>query len=148
MSKIPFAIIESTSTSTIYSIKLHKAISNWDMMTMDEKKHIQIQLRVTDKLNVIWNSCFEAFSTCGIETIWWEFVPVKNGSWKKAVLIDIVIGFHDPEFCRMVLSCATGGLTLDIVRYGYGCGSILNFIHVYEATLFPTLFQCWPLKLF
>ena len=58
------------------------------------------------------------------------------------------IGFHDSEFCQMVLPCATGGLTLNIGWDRYGCGSILNFIHVYEAILFPTLFQCWPLKLF
>ena len=137
----------STFTSTIYSRKLHKAISNWDMLAMDEKKkHIQYSYRVTDKLNVNWNSCFEAFNTFGIENIWWEFVRVKNGSWKKAVLIDIVIGFHRSEFCRMVLPCATGGLTLNIVRYRYGCGSVLNFMHVYEETLFPTLSQCWLTK--
>ena len=66
---------------------------------------------------------------------------------KKNVLIDIVVGFHDCEFCRMVLSCATGGLTLNIVRYGHGCDSVLNFKHIYEATLLPTLLQCWSLKL-
>ena len=65
----------------------------------------------------------------------------------KTVLIDIVIGFYDSEFCRMVLSCANGGLTLNIVRYGYGCDSVLNFLHIYEATLLPTLLHCWPLKL-
>ena len=70
----------------------------------------------------------------------------KNGTWKKTVIIDIVIGFPDSEFCRMVLSCATGGLALNIVRYGYGSDSVLNFKHVYEATLLPTLLQCWPLK--
>ena len=44
---------------------------------------------------------------------------------KKTVLIDIVIGFHDSKFYRMVLSCATRGLTLNIVQYGCGCDSFL-----------------------
>ena len=126
------------STSTIFSIKLHKQYLIeiwWQWM---RKNIFKYKYSITNKPKIIWNSCFEAFNTCDIQNIWWEFVPVKNSMWEKTALTDIVIGFHDSEFCRMVLSCATGGLMLNIARYRYGCDWIdfwlLNFRPIYANT--------------
>ena len=48
-------------------------------MEIVEKTHIKIHVLSNIKLNVILNSCFEAFNTSDIKNIWLEIIPVKNG---------------------------------------------------------------------